>query len=174
MSRPVRTALPDEGRGERACDARRARRARTMLAALLLATTPAAGCRSYAPVRPDGAAGRVVRVRLTPEGGSALAPTIGPRGTALEGTLIAADDSSVTMDVRAVTRASGDDEQWPGERVRVERRAVAGVDAVRMSVKRSALLAGGVVAALWLLRGALGGGEGVARLPGGGSGSGGK
>ena len=88
----------DEGRGERAGGARRARRVRTALAALLLAATPAAGCRSYAPLRPDagGGAGRQVRVRLTPEGGSALAPTIGPRGTALEGTLVSADASAVT------------------------------------------------------------------------------
>lgn len=163
----------DQGRGERAGGARRARRVRTALAALLLAATPAAGCRSYAPLRPDaGVAGRQVRVRLTPEGGSALAPTIGPRGTALEGTLVSADDSAVTMDVRAVTRTSGDDERWPGERVRVERRSVAGVEVVRMSVRRSLLLAGGVAAGLWLLRSAFDGGEGGARLPGGGGGSG--
>jgi hypothetical protein len=158
--------------------AHRARRARAALATLLLATLPAAGCRSYAPVRAEssvpGPSGRTVRVRLTPEGGSALAPTIGPRGTMLEGTLVASDDSAVTMDVRAVTRAGGDDERWPGERVRVERRAVAAVEVVRTSVARSALLAGGVAAGLWLLRGAFSGGEGVARLPGGGGGSGGK
>jgi hypothetical protein len=167
------------GCGGRVGAARRTRRARAALATLLLATTPAAGCRSYAPLRadglrPDAHAGRVVRVRLTPEGGGALASTIGPRGTALEGTLVAADDSSVTMDVRAVTRADGDDERWPGERVRVERRAVAGVETVRTSVRRTALLVGGAVAALVLLRGAFGGGEGVGRLPGGGSPSGGQ
>ena len=149
-----------------------------LLAALLLAATPAAGCRSYAPVAPgagtSGTAGRVVRVRLTPDGGTALAPTIGPRGTALEGTLVAADDSSVTMDVRAVTRESGDDERWPGERLRVARRSVAGVDVVRTSVKRSALLAGGVVAALLVLRAAFGGTESVPRVPGTGSGGGGR
>ncbi|GLC25651.1 hypothetical protein [Roseisolibacter agri] len=161
------------GRASRARRARSARATRTLLATLLVMASPAAGCRSYAPVTPgDGNAGRVVRVRLTPDGGSALASTIGPRGTALEGTLVTADDSTVTMDVRAVTREGGDDERWPAERLRVARRGVAGVDVVRTSVKRSALLAGGVVAGLLLLRAALGGSESVVRVPGGGSGGG--
>ena len=151
------------------------RAVRRLAAAALLAMSPLGGCRSYvrvADVAPE--AGRPVRVRLTDTGGATVASIVGPRAVALEGAFVAADDSTVTLDARAITRASGDEERWPGERVRVPRTAVAAVEEVRTSVRRSALLAGGVAAGLALVRTMIGAGEGGARLPGGGSGSGGR
>jgi hypothetical protein len=149
---------------------------RQRLRAVLLAGVLAAGgCRSYVRVTGDTpGAGRPVRVQLTDAGSVAVAAAVGPRAVALEGAFVAVDDSALTLDARAVTRAGGDEERWPGERVRVPRSAVAVVEEVRTSVRRSALLAGGVAAGLALMRTMIGAGEGGVRVPSGGPGSGGR
>jgi hypothetical protein len=146
---------------------------RRVLAALLVASV---GCRAYTQVASDGiGSGRLVRVRLTDTGSVQMAPRIGPRGTALEGTLVVSDDSSLTLVTRAITRANGDDERWPGERVQVRRSAVAGVDMVKTSVRRTALLTAAVLTGLALLRATIGDGGSVSGGRGGpGSGSGGQ
>jgi hypothetical protein len=144
-------------------------------AALLAGVLASSGCRSYVRVAGDAPeTGRPVRVRLTDAGSTAVASVVGPRAVALEGAFVAADDSTLTLDARAITRVGGDEERWPGERVRVPRGAVAAVEEVRTSVRRSALLAGGVAAGLALMRTMIGAGEGGVRVPAGGSGSGGR
>ena len=152
-----------------------ARRSRPSRAALALLLAASAGCRTYAEIPSQSVdPGHRVRVRLTAAGSSDVAATIGPRGRMLEGGLVSRDDSTLTLSPTVIVRTNGEEERWPGDPVVVRRSAVAGVDAVRTSVRRSALLAGGVVAVLVLLRAAFDGGEGVSRTPGEGPGGGGR
>ena len=140
-------------------------RARAAVALLLAAST---GCRTYT-VLPSHSLdpGRTVRVRLTATGSGDVASAIGPHGSVLEGALVSRDDSTLTLAPTRIVRVSGDEERWPGDAVVVRRTAVLGVDAVRVSTHRSLLLAGGMLAALAVVRAAIGGGDQVSRMPGG-------
>jgi hypothetical protein len=89
--------------------------ARLFLAALLLT-----GCYDVNMVRPDTTiVGQVLRVELTPDGTSRLAPLVGREAARLDGVLLQANDSALTLAVRSLVRRDGTDERWSGEQVRI-------------------------------------------------------
>lgn len=144
-------------------------RALRLRAAILLLPWAATACRSYAPIDVGAApADAPVRVALTDRGSADLAATLGARTRVVHGRVAEQGDSALVLRVSAVRREGGDEEAWRGEAVRVPLSAVARLEQERVSRSRSALLAGGVLAALVLAVAALGGGEATRGGPGGG------
>lgn len=120
-----------------------------------------AGCYTYRPLGPVDAAmppaGTPVQVRLTNAGSTALAAEIGPDILYLNGQVISADTTGLTIAVshtETVRRISSD---WKGERVTIPREDIARVDQRRLSVGGTALLGGlaggGLIAAVALIGG---------------------
>jgi len=147
------------------CELRKGgRRALVALVALPCAT----GCFVYRGV-PTSAlrSGDVAVVSLRPPAESALAPFVGPNAARIDGRVLAAQDSLLTLAVTSVARGSSlMPESWPGDPVRLPFRAVDVAQVRRLDARRSVLLAGlGVLAALGVRaaidEGALGRGKGV-------------
>ena len=128
--------------------------------ALCLAAAGATGCFGYQSLPANTPPGLDVRVSLDPTAVASLEGALGPRASLLEGRLVGRTDSTVTVAVRAVTRIGGDEERWSGDPVAVPLRAVERVERRRFDVFRTALAAGGVVAAAVLAGRLAGEGEG--------------
>jgi len=108
-----------------------------------------AACFQYRAASPAGLpAGAHAAVALTDSGAVLLAPTVGPRAARLEGRLVAAEPSAVTMAVSTIVRARDQAESWPRESVRVPMTAVRQFQVRRLDGPRSALLAGALLAGL--------------------------
>lgn len=140
---------------------------------ILLAFPLLTGCFVYRGVPTTALrSGDVAEVVLLPPGATALAPVVGPNAARLDGRVLAAQDSLLTLAVTSIARGTALPlESWPGDAVRVPFRAVDAAQVRRFDVRRSALLAGLGVAAAFGVRaamgeGALGRGKGV---PPGGS-----
>jgi hypothetical protein len=89
-------------------------------ARLLPAAFVLTGCYDVNMVRPDATlAGQVLQVELSPEGTSRLAPIVGREAARLDGVLLKANDSALTLAVRNLVRRDGTDERWSGEQVRI-------------------------------------------------------
>ncbi len=122
------------------------------------ATAVAAGvclaCYTYAPVGGNGVSpGNQLAVDLTTEGSAALAQMIGPAVTTIEGRLISADSTGLTLAVTDTRLRDGRSYHWSGEPVHLARRQVLSVMTRRLSVTQTGLLAavgafgvGGVIA----------------------------
>lgn len=96
-----------------------------------------------------------VRVTLTDQGAIDVAPSIGQRAQRLQGVLRAMTDSSLALSVRKVWRQGGIEDSYAGEPLLLSRRDFETVEKSRTSARRTALLAGGVIAgALLIARGA--------------------
>lgn len=129
-------------------------------AAALLACT---ACQTYTVIDPSAnAAGTDVRVTLTDAGATALAGQLGNRLDApppreLEGRLQSASDSAIAIAVSQVTRPSGVEDRWNGERVTIPRSEVARVERKSTSVARSSILGIALVSGAYLIGNAVGG-----------------
>jgi hypothetical protein len=89
-------------------------------ARLLPAAFVLTGCYDVNMVRPDATlAGQVLQVELSPEGTSRLAPIVGREAARLDGVLLKANDTALTLAVRSLVRRDGTDERWSGEQVRI-------------------------------------------------------
>ena len=127
------------------------------LACMLLA-----GCYTYRPLPSVDAAmpapGSKIEVHLTTAGASALANQVGPDILYLEGTLVSADASGLTLAVTRSVSARRLDTDWKSEHVTLPREHIASVGERKFSVGETALLGGlaggGLVAAYALLGGA--------------------
>lgn len=120
------------------------RRAGRMLAVAPFAATTLTGCYSHARV--DAAAppvGRVVAAEITDQGRVALADSLGPSPDRVEGRLVSATDSTLTMAVSAVRTLRGERTPWTGEAVTLRRSSVGQLTERRLSVGQS-VLAGAV------------------------------
>jgi hypothetical protein len=116
------------------------------LAALLLLS---AGCYRYRDARPvELAAGAHAAVALSDTGSRLLASAVGPRAARLEGRLLSAEPSGVTLAVSSIVRAPHQEERWPQESVRVPMSAVQRLEVRRLDRKRSAIFAGVAVLGL--------------------------
>ena len=123
----------------------------------LLLLVNASACTEYVPMRGalDRAAAPEVRVTLTEQGGLDFATRIGPRAQRLEGILGGMTDSSLTLSVRKVWRQGGIQDTYAGEQLVLSTGGFELVEKPRTSARRTALLAGGVIAgALLIARGA--------------------
>lgn len=113
-----------------------------------------------------------IDVQLTDQGTASLAQYLGPGVTAVDGRLLQAQDSALTVSVSAVTVRSGDQQNWRGESVTIPRSLVAQIRERKVSLWRSGLLASAVVAVGAALGSGLAGGSGSGANPVGGPGKG--
>jgi hypothetical protein len=109
-------------------------------------------CYAYAPipVAQTPTAG-TVRLTLTPASYSQSFGRLGSQVAAVEGEVRVVDDSSVTMSVTSVARATQDDEQFHGETVTIPKQNIVAFDRRRVDVARSLAVTGLIVGgAIWI------------------------
>jgi hypothetical protein len=137
--------------------------ARSVVAFSLLA---AVSCTTYAPLRgSEISPGYEIRVRLTDRGAVNLAPRIGPRARQLEGTLRQVTDTSLVLSVRRVIREAGGEDTYGGGEIPLRSEDFESVEASKVSMPRSILVAGAVIASVFLVAKGAGSSSGA---PGGG------
>jgi hypothetical protein len=117
---------------------------------LLIALVGVTACFHYEPLgdRPP-AAGAMVRVHLTDPGALELAPVLGPGAREVDGVLVGVPDTAFVVSVSAVAR-EGARITWAGETVSLPRHAVAFMERRTIDRTRSAIAAGGTLAAVLL------------------------
>src|SRR5919108_2382244 len=124
-----------------------ASRQRVIMPALLLVTL-LAGCHRYEPVTAATVArGSSVAVSLTDYGTANLGRLLGMGVGTIEGSLLAASDSSYTLSVQLVRQRNGVETPWRGEQVTIPRSDVAEIRQRRFARGRSALATLAVIAA---------------------------
>jgi hypothetical protein len=127
---------------------------RTLIAGLVLV----GGCYTYRPLSsPTPAPGQRVSAQLTAEGSRDLTGEIGPEILHVEGNVIEADTSGMDLDVLEIESYRGIRSDWHGERVRLPRLAVAGMQERRLSVGGTGLMAGALTVGLYVVYRVLGG-----------------
>ena len=100
-----------------------------------------------------------VRLTLVPSSYSQSLGTLGSQIASVEGEVRSITDSSVTISVTEVGRATLDNEQFHGETVTVPKQSIAAVDRRHIDAARSLTLTGLIVGgALWIAA-SLGGGS---------------
>jgi len=118
-----------------------------------LAAQLLAGCYTYAPV--DVSLGmpaeRDVAVDLSDRGRYELGGSIGQSPARVEGRLLSASDTTLTLAVSSVSSIGGAKAPWAGEAVTVRRSGVASVQQRRLSKGRTALLIGALIGAAALI-----------------------
>lgn len=111
-----------------------------------------ASCTVYTPVRGlDATPGNDVRLRLTDKGAVDLAPKIGPRARALEGTLRGVTDSSMVVSVRRVAREDQGQDTYDALEITIPSQDVETAETSKTSVPRSFLTAGAIIASAFLV-----------------------
>lgn len=127
-----------------------------------------AGCMIYAPAGRSVHEGQHVQAFLNDRGRSELGPTVGVATRSVSGDVTAVGDSSVSLSVTATRSIDGAGYEWTGERVTLPLTLLDSVRAQRVSLIRSGLFAGALVAAVALIRAASSGGGsgGTQRSPG--------
>jgi hypothetical protein len=119
---------------------------RVVLVATSISLT--AGCYRYAPVdAPGPAAGSEIRVRLTDEGAIKLGPLVGNRIEYVDGRVVSAADTALTVSVSGTTDRIGVEVSWRGEEVVLPRVAISGLER-RTLDKRRSYVAGGIAAGI--------------------------
>ena len=116
-------------------------------------TTASLGCYRYTPIESQAqpSLGADVRVLLTDAGAVALAPLIGNRVALVDGRLVAAADTSLTISVTGTTDRLGNETPWRGEQVAIPRPMVDGFQRRTLDRGKSYVVGGltaGVVAAV--------------------------
>jgi hypothetical protein len=124
------------------------RRARARAALGLVALALAGACYRAAPVAGPAAAppGRRVVVSLTAQGTEDLAAQVGPGVVRVEGIVAGAGPDTIALALVRTEQASGVDQLWQRQTVRVPSRLVASVSERRLDRTRSWLTAAGLVA----------------------------
>jgi len=129
------------------------------------------GCYTYRPLPgPEPARGDRVSAQLTTDGSRELAPQIGPEVLHVEGEVLEVDSSGLDLKVREIESYRGIRSGWNGERLRVPRQAVAGMQQRKLSLGGTGLLAGVLTVGLYTVYRVLGGDD---LFEGGNGGSGG-
>lgn len=140
---------------------------RTTIPLLALLTA----CYTYRPLdTPMPAPGQRVSAQLTTDGSRDLTGQIGPEVLHVEGNVIDADSSGMDMKVLEIESYRGFRSDWHGERLRIPREAVAGMQQRRLSVGGTGLMAGVLTAGLYVVYRVLGGSDSSV----GGNGQGGR
>jgi hypothetical protein len=97
---------------------------------------------------------------------------IGSNVRQVEGKIISANDSAISLSVTSVQRRTGFGESWNGETVSIPRSSIVMLEGRQLSVSRTLASAAAIVAGSFAARGAINGGEGTAggvKKPGGGN-----
>ena len=143
-----------------------------LLRAALATTVVGNACFRYTPIdSPTPGTGMDIRVRLTDDGAVKLGPVIGNRIQYVDGTVVAAADTGLTLSITGTTDRLGTEVSWRGERVALPRPAIAGFER-RTFDKRRSYMAGGIAAGIVAAVGIgfnISGGGGGARSSGSGS-----
>ncbi|MDQ6769793.1 MAG: hypothetical protein M3Z54_07385 [Gemmatimonadota bacterium] len=139
----------------------------------LAALVVCGGCANYVLVSdaPSTASGDV-RLTLSENAAGTSYGPIGSSVRQVEGTVVAANDSAISISVASVVRRTGLGESWSGEMVSIPRRSISSTEAKRFSFSRTLATVGAVVAGGLVARTAIGGGESTgsgAKKPGGGN-----
>jgi len=139
------------------------------MAGPVVAALALAACYRYVPLAaPTPEPGARLEVQLTDAGSAALAASVGPRVTAIEGQLLGVHPDTLELAVVAVRFYDGQENYWKGERVVVPRGAIAAMRQRRLSTPRTVLFAGAIVvaaASVGTATGALGDGSGGGGRP---------
>ena len=123
-------------------------RVQLLRAAVATAALIANGCYRYTPIdSPTPGTGMPVRVRLTDDGAVKLGPLVGNRVEYVDGTVVTAADTALTLSVTGTTDRLGTEVSWRGEHVALPRPAIAGFER-RTLDKRRSYLAGGIAAGI--------------------------
>ena len=119
------------------------------MAALALASVgPLTGCYAGQTLVTAPTAGMRVEVDLNDRGRVAYGERIGQSAARIEGTVEAVSDSAYTVRVANVRYLNGQSDAWGSEKLTVSREYVTRVRERRFSRSRTALLAGGIAAAV--------------------------
>lgn len=127
----------------------------------VLASLAGSGCFGYYQPLTTDLAGRRVQLSITDSGSVVLAPRLGPQVEAVEGLLHADSGSQYVVSVLATRRRDGQESDWRGENVAIQRALVSSVTERRFSRSRTAVfttLSGIAIAAT---KHAFGGGGGA-------------
>lgn len=116
--------------------------------AAVLSLTVLPGCYRAVPVADPGAmpVGHRLVVSLTPQGTQDLAAQVGPGVVRAEGVVTSAGADTLVLALTRTEQASGVDQLWQRQPVRVPRRLVASVSERRLDRARSWFVAAGFVA----------------------------
>jgi len=139
----------------------------------LLLLSLLAACYTYRPLETTTPApGQRVSAQLTTEGSRDLTMQIGPEVLHVEGNVVDADSAGMDLDVLEIESYRGIRSDWHGERVRLPRVAVAGMQQRRLSIGGTGLLAGALTAGVYALYQVLGGSNSSTGSSGQGGGQG--
>lgn len=142
-----------------------------MSRAILLVSVLLSACYTYRPLAgPEPATGDRVSAQLTTTGSRDLTAQVGPEVLHIEGDVLSADSSGISLKVREIESYRGIRSDWHGEMVKLPRNAVAGVQERRLSVGGTTLMGGVLAAGLYAVYRILGGSslfEGGNGQPGG-------
>ncbi len=112
-----------------------------------------AACYRYVPIASSAPpAGSEFRARLTDEGSTRLAPTLGAQIDMVEGRVSSANDSAYVVSVSATTNKSRVQTFWTGESVTLPRTTIQALEARMLDRRKTWVIAtigivGGVLAA---------------------------
>jgi hypothetical protein len=122
------------------------------LAALISGSCFFVACYAYTPLpAAQMPTAGTVRLTLTPSSYSQGFGRLGSQVAAVEGDVRAVDDSSVTISVTNVARATEDDEQFHGETVTIPKQNIAAFDRRHVDIARSLAVTGLIVGgAIWI------------------------
>jgi hypothetical protein len=116
------------------------------------------GCYTYRPLAtPEPRAGTRVSAQLTGTGSQELAGQIGPDVLHVEGRVLQADSSGFDLEVREIESYRGIRSDWNGERVRVPRQSLAGMQERKLSPGGTGIMSGVLVVGLYAIYRVLGG-----------------
>jgi hypothetical protein len=102
-----------------------------------------AGCYRYTPAtNPVPVAGSVVRLELSSSGAERLTPVLGQNTTAVDGTILAANDTAFIVSMAGTQKRDEQSLRWAGERVTIPRNAVQSVATRTLDKKKTLLVAG--------------------------------
>lgn len=92
--------------------------------------------------------GQIVQVTLTPTGSAALAASIGPSATSLDGRVLARDDNDVTLALVQITRSVGQEQFLHDEPLSFSLSNIESWRVRTFDKSRTALAVGGILAAV--------------------------
>ncbi len=104
------------------------------------------GCYSYLPVQTNvPTTGTRIAVVLNDRGRAQISEQLGSAMDKVDGLLVAAGESSVTLEVYRTTDLRGNEATWTGERVQLPKDGITGYQERQLSKRRTTLLVAGVV-----------------------------
>ena len=120
------------------------RRLIALLCVLLLAVQ--VGCYSYLPIQETApAVGQQVGVILTDEGRQMVGERLGPLVERVDGTLLSATESAITLSVDRTYSLRGTESIWAGEQVEIQKAGIRGFRERQLSRGRTVFLTIGLV-----------------------------